>query len=161
MTDFTQIMDEVRLIMENSIKLNFTEGGRPVPWAPRKYDLFGNPLLFSSGSLYGSIYSVSNEDTAEAGARMTIHQTGGTFLVPITDRSRGFFWVMWFNTGDPHWKWMALTTRAVFIIHIPARPYVMFQQEDIAAIIALVMTRSVEFVYGSAENQEQSVMVTL
>ena len=138
--DFTEKYRQIAELMKKSIQLNFTEGGRPEPWAPRKYDLFGNPLLFGSGALFSSIYSDSGPDFAEAGAKNTVHQEGATFTVPITERSRGFFWVMWYNTGDEMWKWMALTQRAVFVINIPGRPYVMFQKEDIEKYMEILGT---------------------
>ena len=46
-----------------------------------------------------------------------VHEYGGTFV--ITDRQRGFFWAMWYATGNDMWKALALS----YDYTIPARPY--------------------------------------
>lgn len=48
-----------------------------------------------------------------------IHEFGGR--IPITRRSRGFFWAMFRKTGDLKWKYMALSRKSHFVM--PARPY--------------------------------------
>ena len=48
---------------------------------------------------------------------------GGTWEVPVTDRSRRFFWAMYAETGDEKWKWMALSQKASFTITLDAQPY--------------------------------------
>lgn len=52
-----------------------------------------------------------------------IHEFGGTIRIPITKKSRGFFWAMWYETGDDKWKAMALTPKTMFTIRMPARPF--------------------------------------
>ena len=53
-----------------------------------------------------------------------IHEFGGTFNVPITTKSRGFFWKMFFETKDEKWKWMAMTKKTAFKITMPKHPYI-------------------------------------
>ena len=53
-----------------------------------------------------------------------IHENGGTFNVTITARMRSFFWVMYRETQDPMFKYMALTKKLAFRITIPSRAYV-------------------------------------
>ncbi len=150
-TDLSPKMALAAKIMEESIKLNFIQGGRPVSWEPRKSQLFSHPLLFASGGLYSSIYSTSGDRWAEAGARKTIHQTGGIFPIPITDKSRGFFWSVWYRTGEEMWKWMALTKSTVFMVKMPKRQYVLFQQTDIEKILNLIGAGIVSFTEGDIQ----------
>lgn len=44
-----------KLILQ-SIEQNFDDEGRPTPWAPRKDEGDGHPLLKDTGSLYYSIF---------------------------------------------------------------------------------------------------------
>lgn len=140
-----QIAQEIAELMEKSIKLNFTEQGRPSPWAELKNPIVSHPILFSTGGLYGSIDSSARPGVAEAWAKATVHQEGSTHAVPVTEKSRGFFWMMFYRTGDEMWKWMALTKRMVFIIRIPGRKYVMFQEEDFEKIMEIVQTGVIIF----------------
>jgi len=48
-----------------------------------------------------------------------IQDKGGLTKPEITPRSRKFFWMMFFKTGDDKWKGMALTKKTVFNIFIP------------------------------------------
>lgn len=52
-----------------------------------------------------------------------IHEFGGTITIPVTTKARGFFWAMWYETGDDMWKAMALSKKSVFKINMRARPY--------------------------------------
>jgi len=52
-----------------------------------------------------------------------IHEFGGTINVPVTTKSRGFFWKMFFETGEEKWKFMALTKKTSFKITMPRREY--------------------------------------
>ena len=52
-----------------------------------------------------------------------IHELGGETKPRVTKRSRRFFWAKFAETGDPKWKWMALTEKAQFRVKIRARPY--------------------------------------
>jgi phage gpG-like protein len=61
-----------------------------------------------------------------------IHQYGGLTHPTITIQSKKFFWAMWFETKNDMWKAMALkAVGSKLNVHIPPRPYLLFQQEDI------------------------------
>lgn len=64
------------------------------------------------------------EITVLAEDYMVLHNKGGKIKVPVTARSRKFFWAMWYNTEDDFWKNMALTKKKVLIITIPPRPFI-------------------------------------
>lgn len=51
------------------------------------------------------------------------HELGSNHQVKITDKSRRFFWAMYFETNDEKWRNMALTKRKAFDVSIPARPF--------------------------------------
>lgn len=146
--DLEKVMKQVAELMKHSIHLNITEGGRP-EWPPLKPNIFNRTkAFFPPGELAGSIYSDSGKDWAEAGSGFKwarVHQFGSTHSIPITPKSRGFFWYMFHQTGDEKWKYMALTQRAVFVVHIPARPFVMFQEEDAAKILDMIGSGIINF----------------
>lgn len=49
---------------------------------------------------------------------------GGETHPSVTQKSRRFFWMMFFRTGDERWKWMALTKKQRFLVRIrPANPF--------------------------------------
>lgn len=52
-----------------------------------------------------------------------IQEEGGTVTIPITAKSRRFFWAMFIRTGQGFWKGLALTKRTSIKITIPSRPY--------------------------------------
>ena len=52
-----------------------------------------------------------------------IHELGGTTHPRITDKSRKFFWAMFFRGGDSKWKFMALTKKKTFTVKIQKTPY--------------------------------------
>lgn len=148
--NLSKIMQNVAELMEDSVKLNFIEGGRPA-WEPLKSNIAGRKQAFyPPGSLYRSIKKSSGDTWAEVSAGeglpyARIQQEGGFVNIPITAKSRKFFWVMFFNTGDEKWKWMALTKRSVYIMHIPPRPYMMFQQEDVGKILDMIGNGIIRF----------------
>lgn len=103
--EFTNTMEKVARYMELSIKKNFAEGGRPIGWEQKKD---GSPShLFISGALFNTIGFEFGETFAEAGA-MT--------LLPYS-------WV--------HQAGFSGTKKNGVFMNMPARPYVMFQDEDI------------------------------
>jgi len=51
-----------------------------------------------------------------------IQEKGGTTHPKVTEKSRRFFWAMYFKTGEDMWKGLALTTKTTLDITIPARP---------------------------------------
>lgn len=145
--DLSEVMRAVALLMEESVKLNFIEGGRPVHWEATKR---GTRAFYPFGDLFYSIRKISGATWAEVSAGdnlpyARIQQAGGEFNVPITQQSRKFFWAMFFKTGDPKWQWMALSNKSSFHIRIPARPYMMFQDEDVEKILSLIGGGIVQF----------------
>ena len=52
-----------------------------------------------------------------------IHNEGGTLTVPITAKSRKYFWYMFYKTNDLMWKRMALTKKTSMKIKIPKRQF--------------------------------------
>jgi phage gpG-like protein len=98
-----------------------------VPWQP-KAENNGYNLLIKSGHLRSSLQVFeksrrrivfgSDVDYAE------IHNEGGTLHVPVTRRSRKFFWFMYKATGKQFWKAMALTKKTHLDIKIPKRQFI-------------------------------------
>ena len=83
--------------------------------------------LFDKGDLLESVEAYKVNQFA-AGIRVSrvyaaIHEYGGSINVPVTAKSRKFFWYMFISTGDPKWKYMALSDKDHFVVTIPARPY--------------------------------------
>lgn len=52
-----------------------------------------------------------------------IHNNGGTLNIPVTKRSRKYFWAMFHATGKAKWKWMALTKKERFTIKMDKRQF--------------------------------------
>lgn len=99
------------------------------PWAQRKNDLDpGRKILIKSAFLMNSIqvFSASKKrivfgSDAEYAA---IHNEGGVVKIPITTKSRKYFWVMFKVTGNSMWKAMALTKKQAITITIPKRQFI-------------------------------------
>lgn len=140
------VMKEIGQRLSESVAENFREGGRPTPWAPLKHGI-GTPLA-DAAQLLGSVRVTTGPNFVEieAGSGLPyagIHQFGGETHPNVTDRMRSFFWAMWRSTGDEMWKWRALMKKNQFSIHIPARPYLVPQDEDIEWAKSLLVQRIV------------------
>ena len=72
------------------------------------------------------------------------HELGSKHSVQITDKSRRFFWAMWFNTGDEMWMRMALTKKNAFNVTIPARPFLGPAARDSVSDIDAMLKVAVE-----------------
>ena len=83
--------------------------------------------LFRSGDLYdsGRVVKVNQYrvDVVFNKVYAAIHEYGGVINVPVTQKSRGYFWWRYRVTGDEKWMFMALSKKDVFRVVIPARPY--------------------------------------
>lgn len=83
--------------------------------------------LFRSGDLYDSGQTEKvNQFRVDVAFKMpyaAIHEYGGVIDVPVTEKSRGFFFWKHRITGDEKWLAMALSKKDIFKVHIPARPY--------------------------------------
>lgn len=100
------------------------------PWQERKDPQPGRAILVGKQS--GRMRR-SNRITRQNPGSVTvaneapyagIHNTGGIITVSVTDRSRRFFWAMYYQTGDERWKGMALTDKKQFNIRIPKRQFI-------------------------------------
>lgn len=141
------VMKEIGQLLSESVAENFREGGRPLPWAPLKHGI-GIPLA-DAAQLLGSVRVTSGPNfvEVESGSGLPyagIHQFGGETHPNVTNRTRSFFWAMWHSTGDEMWKWRALTKKHQFTIHIPPRPYLVIQDEDIEWAKSLLVDAIVE-----------------
>jgi phage gpG-like protein len=142
-------MKKVADLMRKSVDDNFANNGRP-PWLPLKPNIFGQTQAYQHGVLRKSVRQENDGGTASviAGENLPyarIQNFGGINYVPITDKSRRFFWYMWFTTRDEMWKSMALMGNAGMWVKIPARTFMMFQEEDITKIMELVGSGIIKF----------------
>ena len=60
------------------------------------------------------------------------HEYGA--IIPVTQKSRKFFWAKYKETGKEFWKKMALTKKSAFVL--PPRPHLALTQDDIKTILA-------------------------
>lgn len=146
-----EAMKKAAEMMARSIDLNFEMGGRP-PWEPLggqyRYADARNPLT-ASGRLRKSMYTDYSGTMAMVSVGKDlpyarIMREGGTFTIPITKNMKSFFWAKWYSTGDDKWKYMALSNRSVFVIHIPPREYMSLPQEEWAEILDMLATDLVQ-----------------
>lgn len=99
------------------------------PWVERKDDVDpGRKILIKSAALMNSIQVfTANEEMIEIGsqeAHAEIHNNGGTVRIPITERSRKYFWFMYKRTGRGMWKGLALTKKEEITVNIPQRQFI-------------------------------------
>lgn len=66
-----------------------------------------------------------------------IHEEGGSFTVPTTEKMVAFFWARWYETDRDRYKGLALAARKKdrFNITIPARPYIAPAVRDVTPIV--------------------------
>lgn len=83
--------------------------------------------LFLSGDLYdsGRVVKVNQfrVDVVFDKVYAAIHEFGGVIDVPVTQKSRGYFFWRHKVTGDEKWLFMALSKKDIFKVVVPARPY--------------------------------------
>ena len=77
-----------------------------------------------------------------------IHEFGGSIIVPITRKMRGFFWHRFAETGNDMYKRMALTRKTQFTISMPARPFMgpaieAFEKEELPSIVQAILDRAI------------------
>lgn len=134
-------MPTVSELLGRSIDRNVEVGGRPL-WIQRRTDSSGDTLR-ATGALRRSKYTSFGQNYAMVSVGKNIpyariQREGGTITVPVTPRMRGFFWAKWYETGETKWKNMALTSRSVFVIHIPAREYMNIPPEELKEILEVI-----------------------
>lgn len=136
--------DTIGKHMVRSVQINFERGGRPA-WPPTRS---GETPLVTTGKLYRTIvYKTDPGGVTISGGQglpyAGIHQFGGTVHPQVTEKSKKFFWAMFYETGEPMWKYMALKSVGdTLTINIPPRPYMMFQPEDVEFIRDVLKSQS-------------------
>jgi phage gpG-like protein len=153
-----QAMAAVEKILDRAVELNFLTGGHG-SWAPLKSDGMQSSLI-RTGRLFRSRRSGHTASSAWVGvgegliyAGLVRH--GGDVIVPVTDRSRAFFWAKWYETSDERWKWMALMRKSVLLLRFPARDYMELGEETMAAILDLLAGNLITFSYTQTTNRKE------
>lgn len=99
-------------------------------WESRKQPDYrpGGAILTSSGHLRDSIEvadKTNNSLTIGSYAQYAkIHNEGGTLNIPITKKSRKYFWYMYKQTNNEKWKWMALSKKNHILLKFPKRQFI-------------------------------------
>lgn len=98
-------------------------------WQPRANDVDpGRKILVKSAGLLNSVRIFSaNDQMIEIGSdevHAEIHNNGGTIRIPITAKSRKYFWFMFKRTGNGMWKGLALTKKTELVVNIPKRQFI-------------------------------------
>ncbi len=119
--------------MVNSVRQNFMAGGRPVPWKPVSRE--GKPLI-DTGRLMNSIHWKPIPDGVAVGTNVayaSIHQFGGHTKPHIIRPKvkKALFWA-----GAPHPCKAVHHPGSV----IPARPFLMVQDDDWHYLMKLAAT---------------------
>lgn len=110
------------------IKEGFTDYAF-IAW-PKRKDTLPHKVLTKSQALRDSIVikeASRKRVVIEAGQGIpyaSIHNTGGTISVPVTEKSRRFFWYMYMQTKEERWKWMALTKKDRLSVRMPQRKFI-------------------------------------
>ena len=130
LTDLSPVMKHIAGIMEDAVKKNFKEEGRP-KWKPSgRADKRGGKTLQDTGLLAASITSSSDANTAAVGTNRiyaAIHQFGGkTSAHKIRPRDKKA--LFWPGAGHP----------VMEVNHpgsvIPARPFLSLTDGDVEEI---------------------------
>lgn len=136
-------LTETALLARSSVLQNFVEGGRPQRWAPLKWPRKRGSLgaavpLTDNGILRASIRSnvVGNSVILSTGTHVpyaAIHHYGGTVHLPAITAAPG-----------RALRWVARDGAVIYrrrvrarTVTIPARPYMLLQEADVTAIVAI------------------------
>jgi phage gpG-like protein len=120
-------VEMINFILSNFERQGFLDGSVQ-PWAERKGNTdSGRALLVKNNTLIDSCsITESNKKrviASSSGAHAKIHNEGGILNIPITKKSRRFFWAKYKETGNAMFKGMALTKKTHFIVNIPKRQF--------------------------------------
>ena len=121
----------IDFVLDNFDKQGYDTGSGVEQWQQRKDgSRAGRSILVGkqSGRLRRSVRTLRQDrNSVTVGSDLPyarIHNTGGVVKVPVTAKSRKFFWAMWFATGEAKWKAMALTKKTVMLMRMPKRQYI-------------------------------------
>jgi phage gpG-like protein len=96
-------------------------------WEGRKGDVDpGRKILVKSAFLMNSLQVEVNDKKViffSDAEYADIHNNGGVINVKVTERSRKYFWYMFYQTKKQFWKNMALTKKEMFTVTIPKRQF--------------------------------------
>ena len=129
------LMIEVREVLYQTLVKNFATGGRPDKWEPKKTPA-GGQIPSYRGSTISRLSRESGTNRAQAGiAEPRIYDFANEFGASpkptVTDKSKKFFWRMYFLTGNEMWMFMALKkVGSKLYPKNPPRPAMKFQEED-------------------------------
>lgn len=140
-------VEMINFVLGNFENQGFTDGSF-VPWEQRKGNSdVGRALLKKDMTLFDSIEVTESSPegvTVSAGAdHAEIHNEGGLVNIPITKKMRKFFWAMYYQTKEPKWKGMALTTKRAFSFKMPKRQF-MGNSESFNQHIERLLFKSIE-----------------
>lgn len=138
MPDFMAMAEQLKLDLQSDAEIMGTDfihnnfykegwhGSSFEAWEQKKQSN-SYQLLRVTNYLFNSIQVASSTTERviwEADAPYAqIHNEGGVLNIPITERSRKFFWFMFKATGEEKWKWMALTKNERFTVKIDKRQF--------------------------------------
>lgn len=134
------LFKEVAFRLASSIQTNFREGGRPDRWksSRRAAKESGQTLLRTGRLMRSASLPKINADGIEFGSNLpyaAIHQFGGEIQMPARSE---LFRRLRISRGKRQGKFKKGTefgrgfTRSAHTIHMPARPYIVFQDDDVA-----------------------------
>lgn len=132
---WAEAMKQASELMYKSLVRNFNEGGRPKKW-PKRLTPVGNYLPSYRGNTVQRLRKSSGTDWAKAGIENPkiydyANEFGAKPRPAVTEKSKLFFWRMFFLTGNEMWKYMALMKVGRKLKPtIPARRAFIFQEED-------------------------------
>ncbi len=130
-----QLIKDIRIVAEKEgvdfFQKSFDDEGFTdvafMPWAKRA-DTADYKILQRTAFLKNSIqvFDSSNQRIVfgSDAEYAQIHNEGGTVVIPITEKSRKYFWFMYKVTGLGRWKAMALTKKESFTFIMPQRQFI-------------------------------------
>jgi len=118
-------------------------------WQSRKNDYQPDrAILISSSALMNSLQILERGNLKIKFGTYSpyagIHNSGGTITVPVTAKSRKFFWFMWYLTGIGMYKALAITKKDAVTVHIPKRQFIGESQILMNQLDEWILNRIVE-----------------
>ncbi|TWP30525.1 hypothetical protein ETU08_01835 [Apibacter muscae] len=99
------------------------------PWQARTNDLRpGGAILMDSGQLRDSLQILERGDLkikyGTFSPYASIHNHGGVMMIPITKKSRKYFWYMYYRTKKELYRGLALTKKKSVRVQMPKRQFI-------------------------------------